>query len=61
MAIKYPLEYEITPTSIDTGRHWVTLRLKNIGAQDLTGLANKLARAVARFDTGTEEGATEHQ
>ena len=38
MAIKYPLEYELTPTSIDTGRHWVTLRLKNIGTQDLTGL-----------------------
>ena len=38
MAIKYPLEYELTPSSIDTGRHWVTLRLKNIGTQDLTGL-----------------------
>ena len=38
MAIKYPLEYELTPSSIDTGRHWVTLRLKNAGIQDLTGL-----------------------
>jgi hypothetical protein len=38
MAIKYPLEYELTPTSIDAGRHWVTLTLKNIGTQDLTGL-----------------------
>ncbi len=38
MAIKYPLEYELTPDSIDAGRHWVTLRLKNIGPQDLTGL-----------------------
>jgi len=38
MAIKYPLEYEMTPKSIDAGRHWVTLSLKNIGTQDLTGL-----------------------
>jgi hypothetical protein len=38
MSIKYPLEYELTPSSIDTGRHWMTLSLKNIGTQDLTGL-----------------------
>ena len=38
MAIKYPLEYELTPQNIGTGRHWVTLSLQNIGAQDLTGL-----------------------
>jgi hypothetical protein len=38
MAIKYPLEYELTPKSIDAGRHWVTLSLQNIGTQDLTGL-----------------------
>lgn len=38
MAIKYPIEYELVPTTIDTGRHWVTLNLKNIGNQDLTGL-----------------------
>ena len=38
MAIKYPLEYELKPNSIDAGRHWVTLSLKNIGTQDLTGL-----------------------
>lgn len=38
MAIKYPLEYDLTPKSIGTGRHWVTLTLKNIGSQDLTGL-----------------------
>ena len=38
MAVKYPLEYEITRDSIDTGQHWITLRIKNIGAQELTGL-----------------------
>jgi len=38
VAIKYPLEYELTPTNIDTGRHWITLRLQNIGTQDLTDL-----------------------
>jgi len=38
MAIKYPIEYDMMPKSIDPGRHWVTLTLKNIGTQDLTGL-----------------------
>lgn len=38
MPNKYPLEYELTPDSVDTGQHWITLRLKNIGAQELTGL-----------------------
>ena len=42
MGLKYPLEYEITPTSTDTGREWITLRLKNIGVEDLTALDVKL-------------------
>lgn len=42
MAIKYPLEYDLQPRSVDAGRHWVTLRLNNIGQDDLTGLDIKL-------------------
>ena len=38
MTTKHPLEYELTPKEIDTGRHWMTLSLRNIGAQELTGL-----------------------
>ena len=40
--IKFPLEYELTPNALDAGRHWVSLRLKNIGAESLTGLDVKL-------------------
>jgi len=32
---KYPIEYELTPTEIDVGTNWVTLKLKNIGRDDL--------------------------
>jgi hypothetical protein len=42
MAIKYPLEYELTPDTIDTGRRWMTLSLKNIGTEDMTGLDVKV-------------------
>lgn len=57
MAIKYPLEYELTPKSIATGRHWVTLSLQNIGAQDLTGLDASLnsldAYSISVLGTGS--------
>jgi len=35
---KYPIEYEVTPTVVDTGISWLTLRLKNIGRETLKGL-----------------------
>lgn len=38
MIYKYPLEYEVEPTSVDKGVHWVTLKLKNIGRVVLTKL-----------------------
>jgi hypothetical protein len=36
--IKYPIEYELTPTSIETGTSWLTLKLKNIGNETLGDL-----------------------
>ena len=35
---KYPFDYELTPTEIDLGTNWVTLKLKNIGRETLRGL-----------------------
>jgi hypothetical protein len=42
MAIRYPIEYELTPDRIDAGRSWLSLRLKNIGDNALTGLDVRL-------------------
>ena len=35
---KYPIEYELSPTEIDVGTNWVTLKLKNIGRETLKNL-----------------------
>jgi hypothetical protein len=35
---KYPFEYELTPTEIEKGTNWVTLKLKNIGNETLEDL-----------------------
>ena len=35
---KYPFDYELSPTEIDVGTNWVTLKLKNIGIETLRGL-----------------------
>jgi hypothetical protein len=35
---KYPIEYELNPTAIDKGTHWLTLKLKNIGSETLRRL-----------------------
>ena len=32
---KYPFDYELSPSEIDVGTNWVTLKLKNIGRDDL--------------------------
>lgn len=57
MAIKYPLEYELTPKSVDTGTRWVTLQLKNLGDQRLTGLDVRLnsldAYSISVLGTGS--------
>ena len=36
--IKYPIEYELNPTEIEKGTHWVTLKLKNIGNETIKEL-----------------------
>jgi len=38
LRIKYPIEYELSPTDIGKGKQWVTLKLKNIGRQTLKRL-----------------------
>jgi hypothetical protein len=35
---KYPLEYELNPTSIDKGNSWLTLKLKNTSSDTLRGV-----------------------
>jgi hypothetical protein len=33
--VKFPIEYELSPSEIDVGPNWVTLKLKNIGSETL--------------------------
>jgi len=35
---KYPIEYELNPTEVDRGTHWLTLKLKNVGNETLDRL-----------------------
>ena len=35
---KYPIEYELSPTDIEKGTNWVTLKLKNVGNETLADL-----------------------
>jgi hypothetical protein len=42
MAIRYPIQYELSPKRMDPGRRWLTLNIKNLGAEDLTGLDIRL-------------------
>jgi hypothetical protein len=35
---KYPIKYELTPTEVEKGTNWVTLKLKNIGSETLRNL-----------------------
>lgn len=39
---KFPIEYELEPRSFDKGIHWLTLRIKNMGAETLTRLDVRL-------------------
>ncbi|MFW6117358.1 MAG: hypothetical protein ACOC6G_02085 [Thermoproteota archaeon] len=38
MKLRYPLESELTPKEIDTGDHWVTVSLRNVGKDPLRDL-----------------------
>jgi hypothetical protein len=42
MAIKHPIEYELTPRNVSAGMRWLTLRLKNVGEENLIGLDVRL-------------------
>jgi hypothetical protein len=42
MATRHPIEYEVSPDEIDRGLQWLTLRLKNVGDEALTGLGVRL-------------------
>jgi hypothetical protein len=42
---KYPIEYELTPTEIETETNWVTLKLKNTGNETLKDLDVQLHSA----------------
>jgi hypothetical protein len=42
LRIKYPIEYELSPTEMDKGKQWLTLKLKNTGRQTLRRLAVEL-------------------
>jgi hypothetical protein len=42
LRLKYPIEYELSPTEIGKGKQWLTLKLKNIGRQTLKRLAVEL-------------------
>ncbi len=35
---KYPIEYELNPTSVDKGNSWLTLKLKNTSRDTLKGV-----------------------
>jgi hypothetical protein len=39
---KYPIEYELNPTEVDRGTHWLTLKLKNVGNETLKRLDMQL-------------------
>jgi hypothetical protein len=38
LRLKYPIEYELTPTEMDKGKQWLTLKLKNTGNKTLKRL-----------------------
>jgi hypothetical protein len=42
MAVKHPIEYELSPKNVSAGMRWLTLRLKNVGEANLIGMDVKL-------------------
>ncbi len=38
MGIRYPIEYELEPRNVLAGTRWLTVNLKNVGTETLTGL-----------------------
>jgi hypothetical protein len=42
LRIKHPIQYELSPTEIDKGKQWLTLKLRNTGRQSLRRLSVEL-------------------
>lgn len=68
MGIRYPIQYDLSPKTIDVGRRWLTLELENIGAENLTGLDVRLntldVYSISVYGTGSylsELGPNEEQ
>ncbi len=40
--LKHPIEYELTPDAVERGSHWLTVRIKNTGDNDLQNLNVKM-------------------
>lgn len=63
MTIRYPIEYDLNPKSIEPGRRWLTLRIKNIGVEPLTSLDVRLnsldVYAMSVLGTGSFIGVLE--
>lgn len=57
MAIVYPIEYELSPRSIDAGTRWLTLQVKNVGPDILSALDLRLnsldAYSITVYGTGS--------
>ncbi len=57
MALRYPIEYELTPTSIKAGRRWLSLRLKNVSSDTISALDIRLnsldVYSVSVYGTGS--------
>jgi hypothetical protein len=57
LAIKHPIEYVLKPKTVSTGARWLTLKLKNVGSDNLIGLDVKLnsldAYSISVYGTGS--------
>jgi len=57
MTKRHPIEYEMSPRSVEAGVRWLTLKLKNLGAEDLTNLEVRLnsldTQSLDVFGTGS--------
>jgi len=42
MPTRYPIQYETKPKTIPTGRNWLTITVRNVGAEPLTALDVRL-------------------
>jgi hypothetical protein len=57
MAMRYPIQYEITPDSVPVGTRWLNVTLQNVGTEDLTMLDVRLnsldVYALSVYGTGS--------